>query len=116
VSPKGGRTKPLKYPVMFREGRLRADHQGGICSPYLPVEVERFEEHIHCRQPCANGVSSSQPAWRWASSLVPVVLDTSREQHPGVDSQTITAGRSAIGGGCCLMGSSSELIRSPGDL
>jgi len=41
-----GEDKPLKYPVMFREADCVLITKTDLL-PYLPVEVERIEAHIH---------------------------------------------------------------------
>ena len=41
-----GDDKPLKYPVMFREADCVLITKIDLL-PYLPVEVERIEDHIH---------------------------------------------------------------------
>jgi len=41
-----GEDKPLKYPVMFREADCVLITKIDLL-PYLPVQVERIEAHIH---------------------------------------------------------------------
>jgi hydrogenase nickel incorporation protein HypB len=45
-----GDDKPLKYPVMFREADCVLITKTDLL-PYLPVEAERMEEHIHAVNP-----------------------------------------------------------------
>ena len=41
-----GDDKPLKYPVMFREADCVLITKTDLL-PYLPVDIERIEAHIH---------------------------------------------------------------------
>jgi hydrogenase nickel incorporation protein HypB len=47
-----GDDKPLKYPVMFREAHCVLITKVDLL-PYLPVQLERIEEHIHQVNPSA---------------------------------------------------------------
>jgi hydrogenase nickel incorporation protein HypB len=48
-----GEDKPLKYPVMFREANCVLITKVDLL-PYLPVDVERIEAHIHQVNPRAS--------------------------------------------------------------
>ncbi|NQV11613.1 MAG: hydrogenase nickel incorporation protein HypB [Cyanobacteria bacterium] len=86
-----GEDKPLKYPVMFREADCVLITKVDLL-PYLPVVVERFEEHIHAVNPAATvfqlSASSGEglPAWyQW-------LLETSREHSQALNNPTIASG------------------------
>ena len=53
-----GDDKPLKYPVMFREADCVLITKTDLL-PYLPVDVERIEEHIHQVNPRATVIRVS---------------------------------------------------------
>jgi len=79
---------------MFREADALLITQGGS-APYLPVEVERFEEHT-MPSTLPPRCSSSSQQWRWASRPGPSGCSTpAREHTQALTGQTITAGRSA---------------------
>jgi hydrogenase nickel incorporation protein HypB len=48
-----GDDKPLKYPVMFREADCVLITKIDLL-PYLPIDVDKLENHIHQVNPCCS--------------------------------------------------------------
>lgn len=71
-----GDDKPLKYPVMFREADCVLITKIDLL-PYLPIDVNRIEQHIHMVNPRAEVIrvsaTSGEGLDRWHSWL--------RQQH-----------------------------------
>jgi len=86
-----GEDKPLKYPVMFREADCVLITKIDLL-PYLPVEVERIEEHVlqvnpRCRVLRVSASSGAGlEAWhQWLRQQV--ALQRSSLAEPGPDPQ-----------------------------
>jgi len=84
-----GDDKPLKYPVMFREADCVLITKIDLL-PYLPVQVERFVEHVHQVNPRAVvfllSASSGEGFAAWQQWLLEQVAE---RQLPSTDATTV---------------------------
>jgi hydrogenase nickel incorporation protein HypB len=82
-----GEDKPLKYPVMFREADCVLITKIDLL-PYLPVQVERIEAHIHQVNPRCRVIrvsaSSGEGLEAWHQWLRQQVAD----QHSSLAAQS----------------------------
>jgi hydrogenase nickel incorporation protein HypB len=77
-----GDDKPLKYPVMFREADCVLITKIDLL-PYLPVDVERIEAHIHQVNPRCSVIRVSASSGAGLDSWHAWLRATHGAQCPG---------------------------------